>query len=443
MGALLELLKSSFADYLVFVNWGECATFHNAVYNYVFLPSNVVTLETFKASPTEFFYDATFDVFFMQQLKTRGIKTLLDVDGYFSKSMIFTKYGNEFTEIDDINAEPLPPIYENIYTHTYKNLAEVGFKHYAAVLIIERKPADFENLIQRLKNFSDNVIVLLRPDSELERHILSTRKNFAVVSGWRAGAIRCCFLKLRTPPEDFAMYVVTHKATPHDGKLPEGYKIIHAGKEGKDDLGYLGDDTGDHISFVNPYLCEITALYWIWRNTTHTVIGLSHYRRFFTESDDKKFSYDKILTKDAALRILESYDIIVHKLFIGIFIQSELVKNDCGEDFRIAGEKILREHLLRTHPDYLDAFEFVKNSRTFHPCNMFVTRRNVFEAYCKWLFSFFLDATEELLRTTEIDKATGNVRRLFAYLSERLFNVWLIRNRLRIRELEVMNVEGL
>lgn len=47
------------------------------------------------------------------------------------------------------------------------------------------------------------------------------------------------------------------------------------------DLGYITDDTGDNISEENPYYCELTAIYWGWKNLNCEYIGLQHYRRYF------------------------------------------------------------------------------------------------------------------------------------------------------------------
>ena len=74
---------------------------------------------------------------------------------------------------------------------------------------------------------------------------------------------------------------------------------------------------------------------------------------------------------------------------------------------------------------------------------MFVTRRDIFDAYCKWLFSFYLDATEEILRTVGLDEITGNPRRIIGFFSERMMTIWLWKNRLRIKELDFMFVEGI
>lgn len=76
------------------------------------------------------------------------------------------------------------------------------------------------------------------------------------------------------------MIVAAHKAY----RMPEDpmYLPLHVGKAGKSlELGFQGDDTGDNISEKNPEYCELTGLYWAWKNLDADYIGLSHYRRYF------------------------------------------------------------------------------------------------------------------------------------------------------------------
>lgn len=71
-----------------------------------------------------------------------------------------------------------------------------------------------------------------------------------------------------------------HDITPKQ----EPYLPIHAGKalHPELDLGITGDDTGDNISLKNPNYCELTAMYWAWKNLKDVdIIGLCHYRRYF------------------------------------------------------------------------------------------------------------------------------------------------------------------
>ena len=52
------------------------------------------------------------------------------------------------------------------------------------------------------------------------------------------------------------------------------------------DLPYMKDNTGDNISEKNPRYCELTGLYWAWKNLDADYLGLVHYRRYF--ASDKK-----------------------------------------------------------------------------------------------------------------------------------------------------------
>ena len=65
--------------------------------------------------------------------------------------------------------------------------------------------------------------------------------------------------------------------------LPEDalYLPVQAGAAGREAFLPTGDDTGDNISQKNPFYCELTVLYWAWKNLDCDFLGLAHYRRLF------------------------------------------------------------------------------------------------------------------------------------------------------------------
>ena len=81
--------------------------------------------------------------------------------------------------------------------------------------------------------------------------------------------------------------VACHKAD-HAIRQDDNYMPIQVGKalHPELNLGFQCDNTGDNISSMNPYYCELTGMYWMWKNTSADIIGLVHYRRYF---------YDKYL----------------------------------------------------------------------------------------------------------------------------------------------------
>ena len=442
---MLQLILMDFdISFIVFQNLEVYVPVKKFLTQFGCARSQMLTTTQFKLLPVDGFYDEDADVQLLTWLKSTSFNNLLDFDAHFVKSQILTKGFNNFTEIDCIYDKDILPIKENIYSHIYKRKLDCKLKHYDAILIRERAPIDFDKLFFTLDNSADVVITFARHNSQFSKYIHSVPDNFSKVEtlGSPAGEWLICYR--RKPPEDFAMYVVTHKELPaeHIEKLPEGYKVIHAGREISQDLGYIGDNTGDNISYLNPYINEITAMYWMWKNTSHTVIGLSHYRRFFTESQNELFDYDNILNVARVYEILKNCDIILSPHYDDM-LEFENIAYYGDIHWADLARIIITKKIEEIQPEYLEAFNFVMNSKVFYKCNLFVTRRNIFDAYCRWFFSFFIEAVQEILSTTPIRQAPNKLKRLMGFFAERMLTVWLIKNNLRVKELKIIQTPNL
>ena len=99
-------------------------------------------------------------------------------------------------------------------------------------------------------------------------------------------------------------------------KMPKDkmYLPLHVGKEGKDSIGFKGDNSGKNISNKNPYFCELTGLYWAWKNLKDDYIGLVHYRRHFKGAKiNKKDLVNSVITLEEVDEIFNKVDIIIPK----------------------------------------------------------------------------------------------------------------------------------
>lgn len=231
---------------------------------------------------------------------------------------------------------------------------------------------------------------------------------------------------------DIKILVATHKKY----WMPEDhvYFPLHVGKEGKAELEYVGDNTGDHISVKNSNYCELTGLYWAWKNLDCDYIGLCHYRRYFATNTRSKDKKEILLHKSDYEKLLKQYDILLPKKrnYYIETVRSQYEhahkKSDLDEV-----EKIVRE----LYPEYSEAFTTVMNRRTLHIFNMFVMKKEKFNEYCKWLFDILFEL-EKRIDITDYDPYNA---RVFGFLSERLFNVWLEKQQLKIKEIPVVFLE--
>lgn len=231
---------------------------------------------------------------------------------------------------------------------------------------------------------------------------------------------------------DIKIIVATHKKywMPEDSV----YLPLHVGKHGKADLDYQGDDTGDNISYKNANYCELTGLYWAWKNLNCDYIGLCHYRRYFGKrsiwTNDKK----KIFSQKDYETLLKEYDIIV-PLKRNYYI--ETVQSQYEHAHYKSDLEIIENIVAEDYPDYLNAFHKIMQGKTLHLYNMFVIKKTDFNNYCEWLFSTLFKFEAQC----DIKKYDTYQARVFGFLGERLFNVWLEKNNLRKIEIPVINLE--
>jgi hypothetical protein len=94
----------------------------------------------------------------------------------------------------------------------------------------------------------------------------------------------------------------------------------------------------------------------------------------------------------------------------------------------IADLRFCRSVLADKYPDYLGAFDRLLNSNHLHCYNMMITKKSVFDEYSTWLFSVL----SEVQNHTDTSSYNKYNSRLYGFLSERLLNVWVQRNHVKI-----------
>ena len=237
---------------------------------------------------------------------------------------------------------------------------------------------------------------------------------------------------------DIKILVATHKK--YDMPSESIYLPIHVGREGKQELGYQGDNQGDNISLKNSNYCELTGLYWAWKNLNCEIIGLSHYRRYFTNKNklqifmNKENKMDLILNEDEIKAILNKVDIIVPKKR-NYYI--ETIYSHYKNAHHIKDLDETRNIIEELCPDYVDSFDKVMEGKTLHLYNMFVMKKELFDEYCEWMFSILF----ELEKRVDISEYDAYQSRIFGFISERLFNVWLRSRKINIKVQPVINIE--
>lgn len=238
------------------------------------------------------------------------------------------------------------------------------------------------------------------------------------------------------------IYVITHKKFTPFFVDNLHYRILHVGLNGNTDESYLNDNNGDNISEKNPNFCELTGLYWIWKNSVDnemSITGLVHYRRYFTtRAGDLRYTYFNImphmLPYEKIEKGLKHADIILptpERIYRTVWRSYADVHNE-------ADLVLLRETIAEVCPDYLESYDKVMKSHHYYYANMMICKKKVLDAYAAWLFSVLFNLENKI----DIDKYSDSYqKRVFGFLAERLLQVWVYHNGLKAKEYPVFNTE--
>ena len=238
--------------------------------------------------------------------------------------------------------------------------------------------------------------------------------------------------------KNIKVIVATHK----EYKMPKDklYLPLHVGAKGKQDLGYTKDDTKKNISEKNPFFCELTGLYWAWKNLDADYIGLVHYRRYLTlnkvKTKDQNKKFEQVLTLKQADKLFNKTDIILPSKR-NYYIEN--LYNHYKHTMYIEPLDETRKILEEKYPKYLKEFNRLHKRKSAHMFNMFIMKKEVLDGYCSWLF----DILFELEKRVDTSNYTDFHKRFYGRVSELLLDVYINTNNLKYQEVKFMDMDNI
>lgn len=184
-------------------------------------------------------------------------------------------------------------------------------------------------------------------------------------------------------------------------------KTIQVGKALTDQkISEICDDVGENISNKNKEYCELTALYWIWKNDHSKYAGLCHYRRHFRFNEEMLYR-------------LQNSDIDV-VLTIPI-LNFPSVRDVYAHDHIEKDWDIMLEAVRELQPDYYETLDKLQKGNFYYGYNMLVAKKEILDQYCEWLFPLLFYCESKCDR-----KDTRYQGRYIGFLAERLLSVFFL-----------------
>lgn len=210
------------------------------------------------------------------------------------------------------------------------------------------------------------------------------------------------------------IYVATSafdKPLREEYELAEYEELIQVGAELTDArIAAVTDNIGDNISSRNKQFCELTGLYWIWKNAKEAIVGLEHYRRHFILEDDW---LDKFISNDIDV-------ILPTPLYVGPSLAENYRSRHVASDLDYMLQVMKEIH----SDDYETSKSFFEETAIYSPCNMLVIKKSVLDDFCEWLFPILFAVADYIGEHEDVyqDRYPG-------FMSERLLSYYFEHNR--------------
>lgn len=205
--------------------------------------------------------------------------------------------------------------------------------------------------------------------------------------------------------------------------LPEWVIPIQAGASlTTERVARVLDCEGENISYKNVNYCELTVLYWIWKNCLAGSItqqkkyyGLFHYRRWLD-------------IRDKDLRNLNNKNVDVVLPYPTVHEPD--IKEHHARYISECDWNAVLQALEELSPEYYAAYDSIFSQEYLYNYNILIAKAEVLEKYCAWLFPI-LERVEVLSRPKGRDRAD----RYIGYIGENLLTLYFMFHK---RELKIV-----
>ena len=251
--------------------------------------------------------------------------------------------------------------------------------------------------------------------------------------------------------EKVKIFLSYHKNTPC--YKSDVFQPIHVGALNSSEAieFAIKDSTGENISELNPYYCELTGHYWVLKNyienCNEEYVGFSHYRRLPDLASISKEDVPSIygigysdsvklfntFSKLDLFSLCEPYDII---LPCSVYLYAKTVNPLLREDephynmyqqFKIEHKSnlldVLKDVIYEFYPEYKEALLSAFKMEKTHYFNIYIIKKIILKSFLEWEFDIL-----ERIGTKIGGWNQEKYLRMAGFVGECLTNIWLVKN---------------